>query len=135
MPSEMRRPGPIAIDSYVLALERQLSEEVGRVKRRSLPAAFHRLARSLRAVLQPILQSGAMALTSLAVIVAVGVAPATMSDPRPIDTPLAAPSTQLAVVTGEQLRDSLPPDEFLAASAFTSVRVADNRDTTQIERE
>lgn len=135
MPSEMRRPGPIDIESFVLALDRQLCEEVVRVERRSLPGVFHRLARTLRSVLQPILQSGAMALTSLAVIVAVGVAPATIRDPGPVDAPLAAPTARLVVVTDEQLQDRLPPDESLAAAVLPSVQVADNPDTLRIERE
>jgi hypothetical protein len=133
----MRRPGPINIDDYVAALDLQLREEVARIERRTLPDGFHRVARAVKTVLQPILQSGAMVLTSIAVIVAVGAAPASMQTPAPVDTPLATPTEPRFAVTEEvQLRDSLPPDEFLVvADEFTSVPLADNPDMPPMEKE
>lgn len=137
MPSEMRRPGPINIEAYVSALDLQLREEVPRIERWALPEVFHRLARALKSVLQPILQSGAMVLTSIAVIVAVGAAPASMQIPAPVDTPLPTPTeSQFAVIEGMSLQDKLPPDEFLAvADELTAVQVADNPDMPPMEKE
>ncbi len=137
MPSEMRRPGPINIGAYVAALDLQLREEVSRVERWTLPDGFHRLARALKTVLRPILQSGAVVLTSVAVIVAVGAAPASMRTPSPADTPLATPTEPRFAVSEEfQLRDSLPPDEFLAvADKVTSVQEADNPDMPPMAKE
>jgi hypothetical protein len=131
----MRRPGEIDIGTFVTALERQLRDEMRRLERRSLPRAFHRLARILRSVLKPVLQSGAMVLTSLAVIVAVGVAPATTTPPQPVDAPLAAPSPQHVLVTSDQLLDRLPPEEFLVATAPTADQLADIPDRWWIELE
>lgn len=133
MPSEMRRPGPVDIDFYVALLDRQLREEVSRVERRAIPLFILRIARVLKTALQPLMQSGAVVLTSIAVIVAVGVAPATMSDPPPTDTPLADPGGNFEVVTNESsFYDRLPPDEFLAVESFQG---ADNRDTPHMEME
>lgn len=133
MPSEMRRPGPVNIDTYVAVLDHQLREEVSRVERRAMPFFIQRIARVLKTALQPLMQSGAVVLTSIAVIVAVGVAPATMSDPPPVDTPLADPGGNFEVVTDEgSFYDRLPPDEFLAVESFQG---ADNLDTPHMEME
>ena len=137
MPSEMRRPETINIEAYIDALELQLSEALSSVDRRALPVPYHRYVRALKAVLQPTLQSGAVILTSLAVIVAVGAAPASMRTPTRSDTPLAAPSSVLVIVSdGMQVRDSLPPGEFLtAAEEVTTNQVADNLDMVPMEKE
>lgn len=135
MPSEMRRPAPIDVADYVAALDRQLREEAVRIERRSLPHAIHRLARVLRTALQPILQSGAIVLTSFAIIVAVGAAPASMRSPAPPETPLATPSQpEIVAGLGRDIRDNLPADEFLAI-ADDSVQEADNPDTPPMTRE
>ena len=136
MQSEMRRPGPIHIEGFVGALDLQLRDEVPRVRRRALPEMFHRFGRSLRSMLQPIFQSGAIILTSVAVIVAVGAAPASMRTPPPANTPVAAPSGPVLEPAGStNLRDSLPPDEFLAAGDVFTVQVADNQDIPRMEKE
>lgn len=137
MPSEMRRPPAIDLGTYVAALDRQLREEAVRIERKSLPHAVHRLARALRTALQPILQSGAVVLTSLAIIVAVGAAPASMRTPAPDDAPLATPSQPETVAgIGRDIRDNLPADEFLAvADDSTSVQEADNPDMPPMTRE
>ncbi|HEX6145763.1 MAG TPA: hypothetical protein VF083_03230 [Acidimicrobiia bacterium] len=135
MPSEMRRPAPIDVADYIAALDRQLREEVVRFERRSLPHAIHRLARALRTALQPILQSGAIVLTSFAIIVAVGAAPASMRSPAPPETPLATPSQpEIVAGIGRDIRDNLPADEFLAI-ADDSVQEADNPDMPPMTRE
>ncbi len=130
MPSEMRRPGPIDIEVYIGALEIQLSDEAALVGRRSLPESLRRFIRTLRSLLEPTLQSGAVILTSLAVIVAVGVAPATTGAPTVSDTPLAAPPAAFVIESeGMQIRDNLPPGEFLSATAdIATHQLADNLD-------
>jgi hypothetical protein len=130
MPSEMRRPRTVDIDDYVAALDRQLREEVAGIERRSLPQVFHRIGRVLRTTLQPILQSGVIVLTSFAIIVAVGAAPASMPTPPSPDTLLATPSRPTVVVgVSSAVRSNLPADEFLAvADEPVSVQEADNLD-------
>ncbi len=134
MPSEMRRPAPIDIHHFVDLLDDQLRNEVALIERRALPTVFHRFARLLRTALRPLLQSGAMALTSIAVIVAVGVAPATVSDPAPPESLLAIPGIDRSVVvdSGSTILDRLPPDEFLAVESF---QTADNRDIPHMTME
>lgn len=137
MPSEMRRPRLIDIEDYVAALDRQLRAEVTRIERRSLPQVFHRIARVLKTALQPILQSGAIVLTSFAIVVAVGAAPASMRTPAPSDTPLATPSQPSIVIgVGREIRSNLPADEFLAvADEPSSVQEADNLDMPPMTKE
>ena len=137
MPSEMRRPRSIGIEEFVASLDRQLREETVRIERKSLPHAVHRLARALRTALQPILQSGAVVLTSFAIIVAVGAAPASMRSPAPAHAPLATPSQPGFVAgIGREIRDNLPADEFLAvADDSISVQEADNLDMPPMTRE
>jgi hypothetical protein len=133
----MRRPRLIDIEDYVAALDRQLRDEVVRIERRSLPQVFHRIARVMKTALQPILQSGAILLTSFAIIVAVGAAPASMRTPAPPDTPLAAPSRPSIVMgVGREIRSNLPADEFLAvADESPSVQEADNLDMPPMSKE
>jgi hypothetical protein len=130
MPSEMRRPRAIHIEEYVTALDRQLRVEVIRMERRALPQVVHRFARVLKTALQPILQGGAIALTSFAVIMAVVAAPASMRTPPPATPTLATPSQPGIVVdVVRDIRDNLPADEFLAvADESTAVQEADNPD-------
>ena len=137
MPSEMRRPGTIDIDEFVTALDRQLREEVGRVDRWALPQVVHRFVRAFRAAMKPIIQSAAIVLTSFAVIVAVGAAPASIRDPAPAEQPLATPGPrQVLVDEGTQLRDKLPADEFLAVSdESAAVQEADNSDMPPMTKE
>ena len=137
MPSEMRRPGTIDIEAFVSALDRQLREEVGRVERWALPQVVHRFVRGLRAALKPIVQSAAIVLTSFAVIVAVGAAPASMRNPSPAEQPLATPGqVQVPVDEGTQIRDNLPADEFLAVSdESAAVQEADNLDMPPMTKE
>lgn len=137
MPSEMRRPGPINIERYIDALDRQLSGELSQTRRSALPESFHRFARVVRSVLQPTLQSGAMILTSLAVIVAVGATPGSIRAPAPAHTALSPPSAALVIVSdGMTVRDSLPPGEFFTAAEEIMVnQVADNLDMPLMAKE
>ena len=119
MPSDMRRPANINIDQFVLAMDARLRDEVGRTRRWAIPDLLKHPIRTLKAAGKPILQSAAMVLTAVSVIIAVGVAPATVSSPEP-DAPLAAPTISELVVS---FTDRLPVEDLLA------VQMADNPDT------
>ena len=124
MPSEMRRPGRINVDDFVSALDVRLRAEVGRTRRWAIPDSLKHPLRALRTVAKPMIQSGSMVLTALAVIIAVGVAPATLSTPTELAAPLAAPSVSADLsVESVEFITLLPAEEFLA------VQVADNPDT------
>jgi hypothetical protein len=133
----MRRPGTIDIETYISALDLQLRDEVTRVRRRPLPHVILRLWSTLKSKLQPILQSGAIVLTSVAVIVAVGAAPASMRTPSSSNTPLVIPSEPLVAIADQsRMQDRLPPDEFLAVGdESASVQLADNPDISPMEKE
>ena len=120
MPSDMRRPATIDIDEFVMAMDARLRDEVGRTRRWMLPEAVKHPIKALKAAGKPVLQSGAMVLTALSVIIAVGVAPATLSTSQPENAPLAAPTITESVVS---FTDRLPVDDLLA------VQKADNLDT------
>jgi len=130
----MRRPGSINLEAYFAALDLQLRKEVHRLERRTLPGVFHRLARTIKSVMRPILQSAAVVLTSLAVIVTVGAAPASVRTPPPTNS-LATPAEPVTAVTEDlHIRDRLPPDEFLAVESV-AVQEADNPDAPPMEME
>lgn len=133
MPSEMRRPGPIAIEGYIDRLDLRIRDEAGRNRHASLPSPAHMAARRLRALLRPLLQSGAMVLTSLAVIVAVGVAPGTLPTATHDNSSVAAPADPSSFIYEPNgFLDRIPDDEFLASEA---VHVPDNPDTPQLGME
>jgi hypothetical protein len=75
MHSEPRRPHHIHLDRYVETLDERLRQEVVRVRRAALPRRLNRLIRALKVRALAIVQGGTLALTAVAVIVAVGVAP------------------------------------------------------------
>ncbi|MFZ0626422.1 MAG: hypothetical protein WAN34_07995 [Acidimicrobiia bacterium] len=133
MPSEMRRPGPVNIQTFVSQLDLRLRDEVPRTPHTSLPTFVHRVVKDIRAFLAPVLQSGAMVLTSLAIIVAVGVAPGTLSAPDTGSAVLSAPSApRMFSSEPHDFLDRIPEDEFLASEA---VQVADNPDTPTLGME
>jgi hypothetical protein len=101
MSYEMRRPGTIQIDAFIASLEVQLREEVRRQARRILPTRWHRGVRALKTLVRPLLQTGAMVLTSVAVIVAVGVAPASLPGAPPVDTRLAVPTPRADFIVSD----------------------------------
>ena len=119
MPSDMRRPATIDIDQFVLAMDAHLRDEVGRTRRWAIPEALKHPIKTLKAAGKPILQSAAMALTAVSVIIAVGVAPATLGSLEP-DAPLATPTISEPLVS---FTDHLPLEDLLA------VQLADNPDT------
>jgi hypothetical protein len=134
MPSEMRRPGPIAIDGFAASLDLRLREAVKQTRHQTLPSKFLGFLRSVRRIVQPLMQSGAIVLTSLAIIVAIGVAPGTVQHPVATpDTPVAAPSSSsYFVLEGHDFLSRLPAEEFLASEG---VQIADNQDTPLLAME
>lgn len=94
MPSEMRSPSGILLDRFVNDLDRYLREEAKRTPRRSLPQTWQRALQQLRVRMSGLVQGGAMALTSLAVILAIGIAPGTYETaPSAPEGVLAQPSS------------------------------------------
>lgn len=95
MHSEPRRPQHINLDRYIETLDERLRGEVGRVRRAVFPRRLNRLIRALKVRALAILQGGTLALTAMAVIVAVGVAPsfdsATVTETSSV---LAAPTVK-----------------------------------------
>lgn len=92
MRSDARRPSEIRLDRFVEQLDAHLREEAATIRRFALPESFHRLVRAVKVRALVLLQGGAMALTALAVLVAVGMAPAVTSPiSASTSTPLAAP--------------------------------------------
>jgi hypothetical protein len=75
MHSEPRRPDHINLDRFVEKLDERLRGEVGRVRRAILPRRINRLIRAAKVRALAIVQGGTLALTAIAVIVAVGIAP------------------------------------------------------------
>lgn len=126
----MRRPLTIDIDDFIESLDRQLREQVKQTPRRPVPLTLIRIGRTLKTALQPILQSGAIVLTSFAIIFAIGAAPASMQSPAPTNAPLATPTQpQFVLDLDREIRDNLPADEFLAvAEESPSVQEADISD-------
>ncbi len=93
MHSELRRPSSIHLDRFVAALDERLRHEVRVTRRVLVPIAVTRLIRSLKIRSMAFVQGGALALTALAVMVAVGIGPAVNSQwHNGPSEPLAAPS-------------------------------------------
>lgn len=95
MHSEARRPDHINLDRFVEKLDERLRGEVGRVRRAVLPRRLNRLIRAIKVRAIAIVQAGTLAVTAMAVIVAVGIAPSlypgTISEDS---TTLAAPDVK-----------------------------------------
>lgn len=90
MHSEARRPDHINLDRYVETLDERLRGEVGRIRRAILPDRVNRLIRAIKVRAFAIVQAGALALTAMAVIVAVGIAPTLTSETVPEESALVA---------------------------------------------
>lgn len=111
MPSEVRRPTEIRLDRFVDRLDERLRDEAVKTRRARLPVGLHAMLRAVKVRALAVLQGGALALTALAVIVAVGVVPAMRPDgSTATNGPLAAPS-----LTGESL--TVMKGEFHALAA------------------
>ena len=116
MPSEMRIPEIPEIDRFKDTLEERLRLEVLSYRRAALPRVVFVVFGKLKALAKPLAQSGAMALTALAVIVAISATPAARSGDlvTPAATPLAAPSSQQLIESDSQFVDFLPADDTIA---------------------
>ena len=127
MPSEMRQPAAINVDDFVAALDARLRAEVGHTRRWAIPESLRHPVHALRTLARPMIQSGSMVLTALAVIIAVGATPATVSRTTEFTTPLAAPT-----VSAEAAEESVAFITLLPAEEFLAVQVADNPDTPSL---
>jgi len=124
MPSEMRRPATIDVNDFVAALDTRLRAEVGRTRRWAIPEQLRHPIRALRIIAKPMIQSGSMVLTALAVIIAIGATPTNVTRPAEFSSPLAAPSLSADLASDSvQVINLLPADDVLA------VQVPDNSDT------
>jgi hypothetical protein len=123
MPSEMRRPSTIEIPEFTRDLDILLRNQVPEQRRAILPTGVQTFARRLSVLVKPLLQSGAMALTALAVIIAVSAVPAaTTGLSTPTAGPLAAPNPYALIESDSNFVDYLPNDDLLA------IQEADNSD-------
>ncbi len=131
MPSEMRRPEMPDLDHFINALDRRLRTEVVAARRAVPPRGLYALLNTLRKLAKPLAQSGAMALTGLAVIVAIGATPAARTSDlvHPISAPLASPNDQALIESDMAFVYYLPEDDILA------VQEADNPDTPTLVTE
>jgi hypothetical protein len=116
MPFEVRRPDVIDVDDFIASLDTRLRDEIGRTRRFVLPDGLKHPIRAFKTLSRPLLQSGAMVLTALAVIIAVGAAPATVSrTPEEVTAPLAAPTISTdRGVAGVDFADRIPSEDLIA---------------------
>ncbi len=75
MHSDARRPQDINLERYIDTLDQRLRGEVTRVRRFVLPSGMRRFLRAVKIRALAVVQGGALAMTAIAVIVAVGIAP------------------------------------------------------------
>ena len=116
MPSEMRRPEIPNLDHFYTTLDSRLRSEAVVSRRTIPPRSLYALLHALRKLAKPLVQSAAMALTGLAVIVAVGATPAATSGDlaHSLTTPIAAPSEAALAESDRTFVDYLPKDDILA---------------------
>ena len=111
---EMRRPEVISVDAYVASLDARLRDEIPRIKRWVAPLWLRHPIETMKRNARPMLQGGAMVLTALAIIVAVGVAPATVT-PGHTETEIRAPTVSVDIlVSNADLPDRLQTLNVLA---------------------
>jgi hypothetical protein len=129
--SEMRKPEVPELDRYKSQLESRLLAEIAIQRRVIFPDMFTSIARHLKALVKPLVQSGAMAMTAIAVIIAVSATPAANLGDLvvPAETPLAAPSADELQASDSQIVDYLPPEDVFA------MQIADNSDISPADME
>jgi len=112
MQSEARRPAEINLDQFVDRLDARLRDELAATRRVSLPTRFNRWLRAIKIRALAALQGGAMAVTALAVLVAVGVAPPIHpTDVAVSESPISSPVVKVDSIIAEKL------DEMVLAYA------------------
>ncbi|HEY5890019.1 MAG TPA: hypothetical protein VIW94_04895 [Acidimicrobiia bacterium] len=131
MHSEMHTPEVPPMEHFKLTLDARLRIEVARQKRAIFPSAVTGLVHHLRSLIKPLLQSGAMAMTAIVVIIAISATPAatTGDNEIPRAAPLAAPDVRTLVDSDSTFRDFLPADDVLA------VQKPDNSDIAYLGME
>jgi hypothetical protein len=112
----MRRPEIPNLDHFYTVLDSRLRSEATATTRIIPPRSLYALVHALRKLAKPLVQSAAMALTGLAVIVAVGATPAAKSGDlaHSLTTPIAAPSEEALAESDRAFLDYLPEDDILA---------------------
>jgi hypothetical protein len=120
MHSEARRPAEINLDQFVDRLDARLRDELAATRRVTLPTTINRSLRAFRIRVLAFIQGGAMAVTALAVMVAVGVAPTIRSaDVAVSESPLSSPVVKV--------------DSYLAEKLGASVLASSEIDTVHLE--
>ena len=117
MHSEARRPAEINLDQFVDRLDARLRDELAVTRRVTLPTTINRWLQAFRIRALAFIQGGAMAVTALAVMVAVGVAPTIRSaDVAVSESPLSSPVVKVDSYLAEKLGASV-----LASSEIDTV--------------
>jgi len=116
MHSEMRIPEVPPMEHFKSTLDARLRVEITRQRRAIFPAAVRGLVHHLRSLIKPLLQSGALAMTAIVVIIAISATPAatTGDNETPRAAPLATPDVRSLVDSDSTFRDYLPADDILA---------------------
>lgn len=113
---EMCHPDIPKTDRYIQVLDSRLRAEVATQRRIMMPRVLSVILHRLRALVKPLLQSGAMALTGIAVIIAISATPAANigDGAGPLVGPLAAPNPDALVASDNQFIVGLPKNNVLA---------------------
>lgn len=116
MPSEMRRPEIPNLEHFYTILDGRLRTETLTTRRAISPRSLYAMLQAVRKLAKPVIQSAAMALTGLAVIIAVGATPASTSGDlaHSLTAPIAAPSEEALIESDRAFLDYLPEDDILA---------------------
>jgi len=127
----MRVPELPQLEQFKRTLDSRLRAEAAKQTRVVFPRRILAVSRRLRALIKPLLQSGAMAMTAIVIIIAISAAPAaTTGDLEiPLASPLAAPNVQALTNSDAEFFDLLPADDVLA------VQKPDNSDIVAIGME
>lgn len=112
MPSSAtRRPEP-NLELFVTRLDERLRAEVGTMRRATLPAWLNRWIRAVRVRASVLVRGGAMVLTTVAVLLALGTAP-------------LAPGAEV-MATGNLVRPSLSQPSLLVVKGALHVAAVDD---------
>lgn len=137
MPSELRRPELPNLDHFYTILDKRLRTETVNARRSIPPRSLYSLAYAMRKLAKPLFRSAAMAMTALAVIIAVGATPAATSGhvAPSLTTPIAAPSEAALAESDRSFLDYPPEDDILSIGELRAIQEADIPDTSILERE
>lgn len=115
MHSEMRVPAAPQLEHFKATLDTRLRFEVAQQKRAIFPAALTALTHRLKMLVKPLLQSGAMAMTAIVIIIGISATPAAITGDLdiPMAAPLSAPDARVLIESGASFLD-VPADDVLA---------------------